>query len=149
MPHIDLLTDEQTVYHLRQTLNDLIEKLTTSDDFNTPKPDELEFAGNASCMPSFDDSDLDEYGNDDVDYSQVTHGGMPLIYSTMETMDLFKWNSPPSEMITARSDQSHSIIKTSMMMSTTMKRLENERNLLDTHEIQYIMERNDFLFFLE
>ncbi|CAF1352878.1 unnamed protein product [Rotaria sordida] len=97
VPYIDLLKDEQTVHHLRQTLNELIEKLTTSKGFNTPTPDELEFAGNGSCMPTFDDSDLDEYGDDDVDYSQVTHGGMPCIQSTMEMMNLFKWNSPPPD----------------------------------------------------
>ncbi|CAF0973661.1 unnamed protein product [Didymodactylos carnosus] len=104
VPYIDLLKDEHTVHHLRQTLNDLIEKLTTSKGFNKPKPDEFQFAGNGSGMPTFDDSDLDENDDDDVDYSQVTHGGMPSIYSLMETMDLSKWNSPPPETMTVRSD---------------------------------------------
>ncbi|CAF1596695.1 unnamed protein product [Rotaria sp. Silwood1] len=88
VPYIDLLKDEQAVHHLRQTLNDLIEKIRTSEGFNTP---------NGSCMPTFDDSDLNEYGDDDVDYSQVTHGGMLFIHSTMEMMNLFKWNFPPPD----------------------------------------------------
>lgn len=88
VPYIDLLKDEQTVDHLRHTLNGLIENLTSSKGFNKPKPDEVQFAGSGSGMPIFDDSDLDENDDDDIDYSQVTHGGMPSVYSLMETMEL-------------------------------------------------------------
>jgi hypothetical protein len=52
-------------------------------------------------VPYIDDSDFDENDDDDIDYSQVTHGGMPCTYSLMETMDLFEWNSPPPETMTA------------------------------------------------
>lgn len=106
VPYIDLLKDEQTVDYLRHTLNGLIEKLTSSKGFNKPKPDEVQFAGSGSGMSIFDDSDLDENDHDDIDYSQVTHGGMPSVYSLTETMDLSKWNSPPSETKTARNEHS-------------------------------------------